>query len=284
MINKIYLLFISLFNMLRFFILNRVSNRRINNLDYKVIVSLTCFPARIDQVYYTIESLFFQRSKVNYDIRLYLSNDEFKNNEIPNSLKRLKKRGLKIFFVDDNLKSYKKLVYAYGLENIPVITVDDDIFYPSYWINTIYDGHQNKPCDIIYLRGREIIFNGDDLKLYHEYPQAKGFEESYLTIPTGVSGILYPPNSLFDDWDNKDKFMTLAPSADDLWFKIMSLKKGTKCFLANNISIHFPPVLGTQSVSLRKLNVKNKLSPNDVQLRNLLKYYDLDFNNYREKQ
>lgn len=281
--NKIYLLILSLYNMIKFYFLNRLSNRKINNSNYKVIVSLTCFPARIEKVYYTIESLFFQNAEVNYDIRLYLSKDEFKDEIIPSTLERLKRRGLKIIFVDGNLRSYKKLIYVYGSENKPIITVDDDIFYPRYWLNVIYNAYLEKPNEIIYLRGREIVFDDDKLKLYHEYPQAKGFDLSYLTIPTGVSGILYPPDSLFEDWNNIDKFMKLSPSADDLWFKVMSLKKGTKCYLAYDYSIHYPPVLGTQSVSLRMINVKKEKSPNDIQLHNLLKHYKLNIENFRDQ-
>ncbi|PSW60658.1 hypothetical protein C0W54_14365 [Photobacterium kishitanii] len=279
--NKITLLINSIFYMIKYFILNRVSNKHLNKDNYKVIISLTCFPARINKVFYTIESLINQNVNISYDIRLYLSKDEFVKGMIPDSLKRLEARGLSIIFVEGNIRSYKKLIYVYDIESKPIITVDDDIFYPKEWLDTLYTSHLEKPCDIIYFRGRKIIFDDENLKLYHEYPQADGLHESYLTIPTGVSGILYPPKSLFKDWDNQNLFIKLAPSADDLWFKVMSLLNNRKCYLAYDFSVHFPPVLGTQSISLRKINVLNTQSPNDIQLKNLLDYYNIDLSTYK---
>ncbi|MBF4280368.1 hypothetical protein EAY27_25125, partial [Vibrio anguillarum] len=243
-----------------------------------------CFPKRINKVFYTIESLFNQSFDYNYSIVLYLSKDEFSSYlDIPHSIRKLVNRGLVVKFVSDNIRSYKKLHYAYQeFKYIPIVTVDDDIFYPRNWLSKIYSSHIENEDDIIYMRGREITFNNNNIDFYNYMPQAKGYSRSFLSIPTGVSGILYPPNSLHADFSNVDIFMSLSPTADDLWYKIMTLKNNKRCFLANGFSIHYPPVLGTQSISLRKINLSDGKSNNDIQFDALLKHYNINLRDYMD--
>ena len=99
--------------------------------DQKIIVSLTSYPKRIDTIWLTITSLFKQSMKPDL-IVLWLAKSQFKTlDDLPDSLKRLQKYGLKIKLCDD-LKSHKKYYYALKEFNEDiVILADDDMFYPN---------------------------------------------------------------------------------------------------------------------------------------------------------
>ncbi|OBT24226.1 hypothetical protein [Vibrio splendidus] len=245
-------------------------------VDY--IYSLTTFPSRVDKVYLTIESLFNQNCNFQYKVVIYLSKLQFPGDKIPKSLSRLVDRGLTVRFVDGDIRSYKKLNYA--LIDYPtssIITVDDDVFYPRWMLKNMIESSCKFPGDILYFRGSEIVCNDlGDFSKYVNFPLATRKSNHICCIPTGVSGVFYPPGSLHKDVVDIDKFMTLAPFADDLWYKIMSYLKGTRCRLISNKSIHFTPIMNTQSVSLRKNNHSENSCNNDSQLENIVSYYRID--------
>src|SRR5690606_7617272 len=78
--------------------------------EFVIDISITSFPARIEEVNYTIETLFLQTVKAD-SITLYLSLDQFPDKNIPEALSLQEKRGLNIEFVDDDLRSHKKYYY-----------------------------------------------------------------------------------------------------------------------------------------------------------------------------
>ncbi len=258
--------------------LNRFSHKQLSG-SIDVVVSLTTFPARIDKVYITIESLFRQNVQPKV-IHLWLSSLEIDPDKLPKSIRRLIKRGLKVSFVKENVRSYKKMVYALGAypESV-IITVDDDIIYPAFWLEKLYETHIKYPEDIICYRGHNIqLDKHGKIYPYQKFMEnknsiAKHNESSYSLLPTGVSGILYPPCSLNQIVTDKDKYMRLAPHADDIWFKCCSLLNGRKARRVFRKNIHFPVIKGTQKVALYKKNVYENL--NDIQLNDVFNEYDL---------
>ena len=71
-----------------------------------VIASLTSFPDRIEKTYLAIKSIMLQNFKPD-EIILWLSDVQFKEIEIPQSLRELEKKGLQIRFCED-LRGHKK--------------------------------------------------------------------------------------------------------------------------------------------------------------------------------
>ena len=101
-----------------------------DNKDEEIIVSLTSFPERMEDINYCIYSLLTQSLKPN-KVVLWLANEEFPNKEkdLPKSLLDLKKNGLTIKWCD-NYYSYKKLIPS--LREYPdscIVTADDDFYY-----------------------------------------------------------------------------------------------------------------------------------------------------------
>ncbi len=222
--------------------MQRLGTRLLNTLgvggippcdDPRTVVSLTTYPARLGIAHYTIGTLMRQRVKPDA-IHLWLSADELSPADLPRTLRRMQRRGLRITFVEGNIRSYKKLIYA--LEAYPeatIITADDDCLYPRGWLAMLLDGARRHPGEVVCLRGHRIKVDSDGhVRPYREFldnnkaPHA--MPEDFNLMPTGVGGVLYPPRSLDGVVTDRDLFMRLAPTADDIWFKACSMLAGRK--------------------------------------------------------
>jgi hypothetical protein len=237
------------------------------------IVSLTTYHKRFPYAHLAIESLLSQKCPYEYDVHLYLARTDIIKNggSLPASIEALTEKGLKIFIEDEDLLSYKKIVYA--LRENPektIITVDDDIVYPDGFLFDLIQASQKFPGCVVCFRGHFLSFDRRGrLRPYDEImdrkiDDAKRLIPSFCLIPTGVSGILYPPHSLDEMAADPKQFMRLCPRADDIWMKIASLKKGTLCVQVTNSNPHFPAIPGTQEESLSHMNIRT--GRNDQQL------------------
>ena len=237
----------------------------------EIIVSLTTYGKRIFDVNITIESLLNQTMPPN-KIILWLAEDEFNEKNIPFILKKQAERGVIIDFCKD-LKSYKKLIPT--LEKYPnsiIITADDDIIYNCNMVENLYLEYlKNKNC-IYACRAHFMTFDKNkNLLPYnqwkHNYQQQ---EESYLVFPTGAGGILYPPNCFHEDILKIDLFTKLAPYADDIWFKTMTLLNNVPCQIIYSQHVYLQD---NQDMALFHKNIGQQL--NDVQLKQTFDYYNL---------
>lgn len=254
-----------------------------NILSYKetnepqIIVSLTTYSKRIYDVHLTIESLFRQIVMPN-KIVLWLAEDEFNKENIPYILKKLEKKGLEIGFCKD-LKSYKKLIPT--LRKYPediIITVDDDILYPYDFIENLYREYSKDQECIYFYRGHKITFDKNKgIQKYDNWiGDYQGDEKSFLTLPTGIGGVLYPPKCFDEEIMDENQFMKLAPRADDIWFKAMTLRGGVKCKkikLTKDFHKKFINLEDAQDIALCKINVGQ--NQNDTQLKDVFDYYNL---------
>ena len=201
------------------------------NDESDIIVSLTSFPERINEVPYTIYSLLNQTLKPK-KVVLWLASEEFPNkeNDLPNILFNLKNNGLEIKWCE-NLMSYKKLIPA--LKEYPdnlIATADDDVFYEDNWLESLYSTYLENQNSIICTRSRKIKVNSDNtFDKYVNWLVSESPEDaSYLNLFTGVGGVLYSPDSLNDEVLNYDLASKLCPYADDLWFWAMAVLNKTK--------------------------------------------------------
>ncbi|WP_261882424.1 glycosyltransferase family A protein [Vibrio pelagius] len=261
MIHKIKVLAISFFKSILYTLYSLFSYKNGINKDSNFIVSLTTYNKRLPFVYLTIESILRQKFKPR-SVILVLSNKDCSTERLPYLLTRLQKRGLEIKFVDDNYKSYKKLSYCFDYEFNQgdfIVTADDDVFYPNYWLEKFQSKVLENSTIIYCYRGRIITFkNNDSLIDYNEWPIANtsNVSDNYL-IPTGVSGVCYPYEAISNlvcHFDLIDKF---CPNADDIWYKLMTTKNGCKSALVENDSVHFTPIITGFEKGLEKVNVHN---------------------------
>ncbi|MBY0406317.1 MAG: hypothetical protein K2Q01_01385, partial [Rickettsiales bacterium] len=90
-------------------------------------------------------------------------------------------------------------------------------------------------------------------------------------LPTGVSGVLYPPGSLHAEVFREDLFLRLFPSADDIWFKVMALKQGVSAVRIGSVNYHPCMVPHWPRPTLKHINIHQGM--NDVYLRALCAHY-----------
>ena len=243
--------------------------------DQKITVSLTSYGGRIDYVYLIIESLGQQTVKADR-IVLWLSKDEFSTETIPITLKRMEERGLEIGYCED-LRSYKKIVPS--LEKYPndlIITADDDILYPEYMIEKLYRAYQKEPGVIHCHRGHKILSNGKGLlQPYRKWDRdCFQFEKSLMVFPTSGGGALYYPGCFSEEVVNKELFMKLCPTADDVWLKALTLNKGVYCKIINRTRLWRDDFTDITVPVDKGLYVINKYK-NDEQINNVFDYFNI---------
>lgn len=232
-------------------------------VDTDMIVSLTSFPARIKNVWITIETLKRQTIKPK-KIVLWLSSEQFPCGvgSLPASLRSLIDNVFEPRFISLDLKSHKK--YHYAFKQFPddiVVLVDDDVFYNSHILEYLYQEHLNYPSCVVCTRGY-VIQKG---KRYLQWPKLKeSAGPGACILPTGVGGVLYPPHCYDDRIFDIDAILKTCLRADDLWLSFMCRLKGTKIVKTAQF---IEPLVITQSqeVALCKTN-NGKINENDLQI------------------
>ena len=195
-----------------------------------VIISLTSYPKRINEVQYTLYSLLDQEMKAD-KIVLWLSYEEFPNREsdLPETLIKFLKYGLTIKWCDSK-RSYKKLIPS--LTEYPdalIVTADDDLYYPRNWLKGLYEHHQKYPDDIVTHRSRKIGFENGEVKKYLDWTVLRDEEDaSFLNFFTTGGGVLFPPHSLSDTIHQREIYDNVCPNGDDMWFWAMAVLNDTK--------------------------------------------------------
>ena len=204
-----------------------------------IIVTLTSYGKRVgDTAPYAIWSLFEQSVQPDRII-LWLDKENWNLTNIPALLKIETEMGLEVKFCED-LKSYKKLNFALQeFSSEILVTVDDDAYYPKDWLEKLLQTHKENPEKICCHRAH-VIRKGLP---YNKWKwRATESDNADLLFPTGIGGVLYPPNSL--DISHLGEAMKLAPQADDIAYWALAKLKGTKHILVKNGYFEFNLVNG----------------------------------------
>lgn len=243
-----------------------------------VVVSLTTYPARINEVYYCLHSLLRQTVQP-YKTILWLAKEQFPREEqsVPKRILKLRKYGLEIRFCSD-FRSYKKILPTIEkYRDKVIVTADDDALYPEDWLENLISESEKYPDCVVCYRAHEMRF--DDNRIY-PYSQWNGLSKdvkgpSKSLVPIGVGGVLYPIY-YFDGIDaDYEVIKQFAPTTDDIWLKVIGIKKGISAVKVNKNSKEWFTVHGSQKSSLRSINV-DESNANDLALRNLITYYSID--------
>jgi hypothetical protein len=250
--------------------------------EKKYIVSLTSFPARIEDVWVSIETILRQTFKPDAII-LWLSEDQFKGVELPYKLKKLEKRGLTVRFISGDIRSHKK--YKYALEQYPndyIITLDDDLYYDEGLLENLVELKKQFSDFVPTNRAHKIKFKDNNIMSYRSwFHNSFQSEASHSLVQTGGFGTMYCSDDLYNDYNKEDVFLRLAPYADDLWLKIMVLMKGKKIITNHKYDKDPIVVKGTQTNKLVTENVMN--GGNDSQFEDLLNYYKLTVKDFQDE-
>ncbi len=263
---------ISLLHRVRY-LLESTPALNVDQRQHKVIVSLTTYGRRINDVDLTIRSLFKQTYKPDV-IVLNLAETEFAPDSIPRSLKILERHGLVINYACDT-RSYKKLIPTLALyPKDLIITVDDDVLYPDCLVAYLIEAYLKNPNMIHGFRGYTIPIRENQILPYDKWRKCSRDSYGKEIMLTGVGGILYWPGCFHPDIVRQDLFMSLAPTADDLWFKAMTTLNNIPSHCLSYQGRFKRKFLSTSNSVIAPLNEKNKgQQHNDRIINNLVTHY-----------
>jgi hypothetical protein len=249
------------------------------NRPWKVVASLTSFPARIQQAYLSIECILRQSIKPDLVI-LWLSKDQFPKGveSLPKELKRQMQRGLDIRFCDEDLMSHKKYHYAIQLyPNDKVILFDDDLYYHRDTIKNLLHLHRLYPNSIAATRTHRMAFDSNGLRPYSKWEHNYNEEiPSLFLMHTSGSGTLIPGRSIFDDvFFDKKLLMDLSPKSDDVWFKFNLIRLGITVVTNNKFNKDPITIGSTHTTSLVSTNSFG--GEKDRQILRCVEYFRPDF-------
>lgn len=247
-----------------------------------IIVSVTSFPARINDVWISLEILFRQTVRPDMII-LWLAESQFPDKKLPDSLVKLQSRGLTIRFCQD-LRSHKK--YYFAMKEFPeacIITFDDDLYYDKNVIKRVVDLYEKHPDCICTNRAHEIKIKDGIVQPYNKWNHnAKNILfPSNALLQTGGAGTLYPPKSLPESAFDKNLIQTLCFHADDVWLKLMATLNDKKIVTHSFYNKDF---LTVKSSQLEKLVTKNVFDGgNDKQFQEVCNQFSITPSQFIDK-
>ena len=229
------------------------------------VVSLTTYPARVGNVWRVIEMAANQRGiKEKYAICLYLIKSEFEGIDLPAKIKELQARGLTVKFNEENLKCYNKYFYAFtDYPDKTIITIDDDLLYNHHTISKLIKFNKKYSDCIAFNRGNLLIKDNP----YKDWPFIHNMTTPcFNAFPTGVGGVLYPPNCCGSTVTNLNVIKQTCLRADDLWLNFNSRLKGTKVVQTDLKSTFMVLPDSNQQYALWATNNSGGSNENDKQI------------------
>lgn len=245
----------------------------------RLIVSLSTFPDRVYDVHFSIYSLLTQTCKPD-QVVLWLAKDQFPHGEedVPACVLDMKKHGLTLAWCED-VKSYKKLIPALrSYPNDIIVTADDDIFYPPFWLERLYASYLEHPDAIAVHRALWIESNKRGPLPYAQWRFCTSgtVGEPARIFPATGAGILLPPTlPLHEDIFCADLFMKLALWADDIWVWAMAGLAQRRIRVVEGCVAEITSVNPDREVSgeLNSTLWQRNKTENDITIRRVLDHY-----------
>lgn len=199
--------------------------RPAHRLPGPLLISVTSHPPRYKYLRQALLSLLVQTVRPDA-IVLWIEHGDLAR--LPLGVRALRRFGLRILPCEDGLRSYKKIIPA--LEQFPhayVATADDDQLYPRDWLLELAEA--TDPRTIAYGRGHRMKLSVDGTpSAYREWDWEIARQSAGdIVVPTGVGGVLYPPDAFDPRVLDRAEFRALAPTLDDLWLCWMARLRGT---------------------------------------------------------
>lgn len=187
--------------------------------------------------------------------------------------------GVSLHWVDEDLGPHNKYYHLLGRGvELPVLTIDDDAILSSGHFRALWEAHLRFPDCVVAGRTHRIGVQEDSGR-FSLLPYAEwGLEQSAIVnkpshalLPTGLGGIMYPPNVLPSYTFDSASIVSTCLYGDDLWLKTMELIADVRvvdcgCGFTQNL------VDGSQACALANENLSN--NRNDEYLRLILEFVE----------
>ncbi|TAP44406.1 hypothetical protein [Arthrobacter sp. S39] len=238
-----------------------------------VVVSMTSYGARLRTVDVALESIARGTVKPRRLI-LWLDDTAAFEQRTP-ALLRLQRRGLETRLSRNYGPHTKYFPYveSSAVFDFPLATADDDIIYPSRWLQALVEANQEHPDMVNGHWVRMINVKGGGITRYEDWTRRRDTGPGFNNFALGVSGVIYPPEMLRELRMRGDQFMDVCAGADDIWLHWVALRAGIQTRQVDDVARHFPMIPGSQSSALSDMNVGH--NRNDQWIRALYSPSDL---------
>ncbi len=239
-------------------------------IKHPIFISIAAIKSRINHIPLTIRSI-MEGTLIPDHIFIFISKEPYlldegvSQNDInilyqSEKMKKIIDSYTKITKIDfiftNNIGPHRKLLPLLqyctknNLENVAIITADDDREYPPLWLSSILQSYEySHRTAIVSARARRIgICSGAppwSVAPFSTYswPVAPSNLRDYLLLPTGTAGVLYRPSFLHEVVHSKELIQATTTN-DDIAFRLASLAKAvpivTVCIpgLENDKKLH----------------------------------------------
>ena len=239
-------------------------------LDWKFEVSVTSHPARFNALALSLKALKSQILQPQ-SINVFIAETDIA--VLPDSIKELEKSGFIKISPCEDLGSGKKLIPALKVQsNLPIITIDDDLYFENDLFLHLMINHYLYPDAIIAARVHQLAVNeSKDVLPFSTWHKHYDLSEgpSNDLMPTSGAGTLFPPKAMHEDASNAALYTELSYNTDDLWWYFQARRKGTLVRRLSGLD-HLNFIDSTQDDGLWKNGNQDR---NEVNLKALLAQY-----------
>ena len=225
--------------------------------DSGPIVCMTTHGVRARTAHLSLESI--ARGNVKPSKLILMVEDRALFRAPPSGIRRLQRRGLDLRLSEGLGPHTKYFPYVEGVIDPPdaLVTADDDIFYPKWWLRCLSEIHQAEPDTVVCFRAHEIGFAGEGFSPYIEWAPCSSSRPQLLTFATGVSGVLYPSVMITAIRRHGRAFIAVTLENDDIWLNWVALTSRIPVRQVDNASKHFRSWSRTQRSALAHSNVRD---------------------------
>ena len=216
-------------------------------------VSITSHSLRVPMVYQAIESIARGSLKPGRII-LWIGADV----RLPDTLRRLEVRGLEIRRTKDYgpHSKYFPYVLSEDIEEGPLVVADDDVIYPSLWLERLLCSYDRQSDAIHCYQARRARLNRHHFEPYKNWSYATGKAYGGSNFITTSLGAILPSNFLKKIKDYGQRFRMTAPTMDGVWLSYIAFCERFEVCPVDEEGIVFGVVPGSQSVKLYDTNIK----------------------------
>ncbi|MFO7839797.1 MAG: glycosyltransferase [Desulfosalsimonadaceae bacterium] len=227
------------------------------NAQRSIIISCTTTKNRIELLFYMIESLKKQALMPDMVYVNISSAPSLATEGIARLPAWLDKEFIKINRVKD-MGPYTKLLPVIEMveDNDLIVTADDDILYHPTWLQSLVELADTHPDHIICARARNIKKNiFGKWQGYYNWDRICRTKEGMSILPTGAGGVVYRKALLDVEFLMDLTAQDIAPTTDDLWFRMASLRKKVPVYVCPEIdqkSIYLKHNKGLEQINFNR--------------------------------
>jgi hypothetical protein len=230
------------------------------NVDRRIVISLTSYPARFEYLAKTLKTLMIQTTSPNA-VRVYIEEKDFP--QIGPRLLRFRKLGVTFCPTVSGWRAATKLIPEILRDEAKedlILYLDDEIIYPRNLVASLVHTLDAWPdSDVVFNWGQIVPLWDANAGCIPKYSTWKTTNlvspEKNLVVPLGVAGVLLKRASVPVEVSNFVKFQEISQSNDDLWYWFHFIQNNLK--LVRSFENFESPIYwrGSQEQALWKTNI-----------------------------